>query len=271
MTDSKQHEHVRDYFDFDAIKYRSQRYPDEPKTCDQFSYLTRKSYVLEMLEHDRRNRNGRILDIGCGPGIYAKDLLTLGWEIWGIDLSPKMIEAAAESIAGLSEAHRGRAHFSVGQVGALPFDPSFFDAVLCIGVISYLEKLEQSLSDISRVLKPGGSAILQLSNKLSPFEFEVAFKKRIKYLLRHNWNRTAEDRLVEMVRCTPYIPFRFNRICQKLGFTIRDYRYYDFRLPVLTRLSPEVALRVGRKMESFSRSRLLGWLGACYLVKLEKR
>jgi SAM-dependent methyltransferase len=271
VTDGKQQEHVRDYFDYDSVQYRKQRYPDEPKTCDQYSYLTRKRYVLEMLDQDRRDRRGKILDIGCGPGIYATDLLTRGWDVWGIDLSPKMIEAAEESIADLSASDRDRAHFSVGQVGALPFDPIFFDAVICIGVISYLEKLEHSLSDILRVLKPGGTAILQLSNKLSPFEAEVGIRRGLKSLVKMWRNSDPDEKLVERFRCTPYIPRQFDQTCVKLGFTVRDFRYYDFRLPLLTRLMPETALSVGKKMESLSRSLSLGWLGACYLVKLAKK
>jgi SAM-dependent methyltransferase len=223
-----------------------------------------------MLDQDRRDRHGKILDIGCGPGIYAKDLLTRGWDIWGIDLSPKMIEAAAESIAELSESERDRAHFAVGQVGALPFDPAFFDAVICIGVISYLEDLEHSLSDISRVLKPGGIAILQLSNKISPFEVEISMRRGLKSLVKTWRSSDTNQGEVDRFRCRPYVPRQFDQICGKLGFIVRDRRYYDFRLPLLSQLAPETALTVGRKMEVLNRSHLVGWLGACYLLKLEK-
>jgi ubiquinone/menaquinone biosynthesis C-methylase UbiE len=271
MAENKQLEHVRDFFDYDSIKYRTQRYPVEPRTCDQFSYLARKAYVLEMLDQDGPKEKGKILDIGCGPGIYAKDLLERGWEVWGIDLSPKMIEVAAQSISDVPEPDRQRAHFSVGQVDALTFDAEFFDAVICIGVLSYVESLENSLSEISRVLKPGGRAVLQLSNKISPFEFEVSLKRWIKNILGIDRNLGEEDRLEERVRCTPYIPARFRQVCRQMGFILRDHRYYDFRLPVLNRFSPGTALAVGKRMESFGRSSSIGWLGACYIVKLEKR
>ena len=268
MMRDKQQEHVRDYFDFDSVKYRSQRYPAESKTSDQYSYVTRKAYVLKMLD-DAPLKKGKILDIGCGPGIYTKDLLLRGWEVWGMDLSPKMLQLAERSLADVREPHR--AHFSTGQAENLSFDSSFFDAVLCIGVLPYVESLEKALSEISRVLKPEGSVLFQLSNKFTPFKIEIFLKNLIKTCLRFKRIKDEDDRLRDPIRITHHNPFRFNQLCHEYGLNIQDFRYYDFRVPVLTGLFPGLGLAIGKRLESLGRSKVLGLLGAGYLVKLKKR
>ncbi len=267
-TKDKQLEHVRDYFDFDSFKYRSQRYPAEPKTCDQYSYVIRKFHVLRMLDNIPQT-GGAILDIGCGPGIYTRDLMLRGWEVWGMDLSPKMLEVAEQSIADLPEANR--AHFSMGQVENLSFDESFFDAVICIGVVPYVNSLEKTISEISRVLKPGGFVLFQVSNKFAPFKMEGVLKKLVKSCLRFKRNKDEDDRIREQIRIAHHNPFRFNRLGRKYGLHVRDFRYYDFRIPVMTSLLPGVALTFGKRLEPLGRSRYLGLLGNGYLVMLEKQ
>jgi len=131
---------VQTYFDSDAGRYGDQRYPEDPKTCEQFSYLVRRRYVLDMLGRGAPTP-GRILDLGCGPGVYTKDLLDRGWQLWGVDIAPKMLKVAQ----GRTEGRPG-AGFAVGQTTKLPFASGAFDAVVCIGVLAYVES-EESLFD----------------------------------------------------------------------------------------------------------------------------
>ena len=62
MSESAKTRHIKDFFDEDSRQYLDERYPSIPTTCDQFSYLVRKQYVLEML--DAIGHGGRVLDIG---------------------------------------------------------------------------------------------------------------------------------------------------------------------------------------------------------------
>lgn len=265
-TENKKLDHVRDYFDFDSVKYSSERYPVEPKTCEQLSYLTRKAHVLRMLDRIPGSK-GKILDIGCGPGIYTRDLLLRGWEVWGMDLSPKMLEQAKESIKDLPSA--SRAHFSTGQMENLAFDPSFFDAVICIGVLPYVDSLEKAVLEVSRILKPGGFVLFQLSNNLAPIRLESALKKAVKSLIRRKGDE--EDQLRDQFRITHHNPFQFDQICRASGFLLRDFRFYDFRVPVITTVSPGWALALGKRLESIGGSRCFGSFGSGYLAMLEKK
>ncbi len=265
-TENKKLDHVRDYFDFDSVKYSTERYPVEPKNCEQYSYIVRKGHVLRMLDN-ATPRRGAILDIGCGPGIYTRDLLLRDWEVWGMDLSPKMLDRAKESIQDLPQS--GSAHFSTGQMEELGFEPSSFDAVICIGVIPYVGSLEKAISETARVLKPGGHVLFQLSNKLAPIRVESSLKKVIKSFLRRNGDE--EEQLRNQFRITHHNPFRFNQLCLEQGLRLLEFRHYDYRVPVVTTLFPGLALAVGRRLESLGSSKYLGSFGSGYLAMFEKK
>ena len=263
----KRAEHIRTFFDTDAVKYLNQRYPDQPTTCDQLSYVTRRQYTLDMLDWSCPHA-GTILDIGCGPGVYTRALLDRGWKVWSLDLSQRMVATAHGSV--MSHPQARDAHFVIAQATGLPFESQFFDAVLGIGVISYVDDIQRTLSEISRILKPRGHAILQISNKLSPFECEGRLRGLLGPALRWIRSWDAEDNLYAHVRLVPYRPSAFHALCRRAGFRPGDWHYYDFRPPILTRLLPGAAFSIARQLQTLSRSTYFGWLGAGYLVNLEK-
>jgi SAM-dependent methyltransferase len=103
----------------------------------------------------------RVLDAGCGYGGVTVPLARLGFDVAGIDLSPRMI-ADAETFA----AEAGVAvPFLVGSLLDLPFSAGRFDVVLCLWSAFYelLEHDEQRLAlcEIRRVSAPGGWALLE--------------------------------------------------------------------------------------------------------------
>lgn len=70
----------------------------------------------------------RILDVGCGYGRIAVFLGAAGHAVWGLDVSPAMIEAAKAN-AAMAELD---IPFAVGSMTDLPFDAASFDVVLCL-------------------------------------------------------------------------------------------------------------------------------------------
>jgi SAM-dependent methyltransferase len=100
--------------------------------------------------------------------VFARDLLEQGWEVWGVDISPKMIKGILDGLGGRSA---GRGYFLLGDIEALPLPDGFFDAVLCIGVLEYLEETRRALKEIARVSKPGATVVLSIPNGMSPFNF----------------------------------------------------------------------------------------------------
>lgn len=115
-----------------------------------------KIYMRAMVPTDRPLR---ILDVGCGTGLNAKNLTKLGHTVVGIDLSPVAIEEfRAKGFEG-----------SVVDIesGPLPFEPNSFDLVYASEVIEHCIDTEGFLDAMHRVLKPDG--ILMLSTPNSSF------------------------------------------------------------------------------------------------------
>ncbi|HRJ43578.1 MAG: methyltransferase domain-containing protein [Caldilineaceae bacterium] len=97
----------------------------------------------------------RLLDCGCGPGSITVGLaeLVAPGEVIGIDASADLIARAQENaaIAGLSNAT-----FQTGDVYSLPFADDSFDAVWVHALLEHLHDPVAALTEMRRVLKPGG-------------------------------------------------------------------------------------------------------------------
>ncbi|MDZ8186138.1 MAG: class I SAM-dependent methyltransferase [Nostoc sp. ChiSLP02] len=106
-----------------------------------------------LLEYVNLPERANILDIGCGTGRLLERLATKFPDLrgTGLDLSANMLR-----MARLSNRHHPRLIYVEGKAESLPFADGQFDAVF--STISFLHYLEprQVISEISRVLSPGG-------------------------------------------------------------------------------------------------------------------
>jgi SAM-dependent methyltransferase len=95
-------------------------------------------------------RPTRILEVGCGEGELAARLRgELGADVVALDQSPRMVELAAA---------RG-VDARVGDVQDLPFGEHEFDVVLAAWVLFHVADVDRGLSEIARVIRPGGRLV----------------------------------------------------------------------------------------------------------------
>ena len=80
-----------------------------------------------------------------------------------IDISPKMITQATKD-----NNHNSNFECKNGSIYDIPYDDNYFDTVLVMGVMEYLECVKEGLKDIKRVTKKGGTILLSYPNKSSP-------------------------------------------------------------------------------------------------------
>ncbi len=99
----------------------------------------------------------RLLDVGCGTGSLLKELSGFGEELnlYGIDVSPEMIRAARVKLK--DEKH---VELCEGSAADLPFESNYFDYIVCMNSLHHHPDPNQSLTEMTRVLKPGGVMIL---------------------------------------------------------------------------------------------------------------
>lgn len=88
------------------------------------------------------------LEIGCGEGRVARDLAAHGHRVTGLDVSPKLVAAAAE-------AHPEGAYV-VGDAATLPFADGAFDLVVAFNSLTNVDDMPGALREAARVLEPGG-------------------------------------------------------------------------------------------------------------------
>lgn len=97
----------------------------------------------------------RILELGCGPGdLWLQNLERIpgGWHITLSDLSAGMVQSAQRSLADRSQAF----DFQVIDAQSIPFDDGSCDTVLANHVLYHVPDREKALSEMRRVLRPGG-------------------------------------------------------------------------------------------------------------------
>jgi SAM-dependent methyltransferase len=95
-----------------------------------------------------------VLDLGCGPGHTTSYLTSLGLNVTGVDLSPRMIEKAAECFP--------QTRFAVGDFFALPNEPSSIAGIVALYCIVHLtpDELRAALAEMLRVLSGDGVLLL---------------------------------------------------------------------------------------------------------------
>lgn len=143
---------------------------DAVEKVDDFD--SRYPYLKRMIsQHIPKNRDTRIVDLGCGKGTLLHALQLGGYtNLTGVDLSPSQIAVARARSAGRIEQSDGLSFLS--QRG-----PSDFDVVITFDVIEHLtrEELMALGQQIFRVLSPGGRWIIHAPNAAGIFGNRVRY------------------------------------------------------------------------------------------------
>lgn len=95
-----------------------------------------------------------VLDAACGPGFYAEELAARGARVTGFDQSPRMVELSAARVPGGSF----RTHDLAAPLDWLP--DAAVDLVLLALALEYVDNRTRALSELRRVLRPGGALVL---------------------------------------------------------------------------------------------------------------
>lgn len=101
-------------------------------------------------------KNKKVLDLGCGPGIYAKILKKRGAKVYGIDLSTREIEIAKSHVKGVD--------FRVGSAYRLPYKSNYFDIVVAALVVEHFDDVDKAFRQVRKVLKKNGIFVFSVIN-----------------------------------------------------------------------------------------------------------
>ena len=126
---------------------------------NKYTYAQRNAHISwgEMIKSMTNIQNKQIIDIGCGGGIYTKELALMGAEsVVGVDFSKEILQAAKENCNNFPNIS-----FIHGDAHNIPFPNETFDIVISRAVIHHLQDVPTFLREASRILKKDGILIVQ--------------------------------------------------------------------------------------------------------------
>lgn len=251
---------ISEFFDRRADDYDREYHAETP---GGYALRVRREIVFNLFDQP----GGKVLDVGCGPGVMTQNVLDQGAQYWGVDASPRMIEIGQSRFEGRSDVH-----FAVGTAGEIVYPTGYFDAVLCIGVIDSVPDTTQAIREMLRVLKPGGTLVLAVTNLTSPYAW---WKTYVFYpaVTAYQWLRAQlgdssldPGRIRSGGRRSLFTLSGAKAVLQQEGGEVLEavgYHYNIFLSP-LDELMPNLALRVTRKLEERQWPRpdglALGWV-----------
>lgn len=149
------------------------------KYAHEYDFLTdaqsrSAGHEKEVVALIERFKPGRVLDAGCATGLTSFLFATHGCEAIGLDRSRDMISLARKNYASQGLPLK----FVYGQFEALPQRIGrSFDLIVCLANsivgVGTVAGLSQSLRGFCRLLRPGGSVVIQLLNVQSLFDGEI--------------------------------------------------------------------------------------------------
>ena len=115
-------------------------------------------FLCESVSARYRSRGEKLLDFGCGPGVYSTLFAKLGFEVFGFDISPSNITLAEELAHryGFSDC----THFQTGIGEQLNYDNDSFDVIVGVDILHHVD-IARSIKECMRVLKKGGHAFFK--------------------------------------------------------------------------------------------------------------
>lgn len=134
--------------------------------------LDRKPFMVsvydELFSRFLGKAAGKVLDVGCGTGLYWPVLSKYCEHIIGVDYSATMISEAQRLIEakGLKNVE---ARVQSGEDLDMPSES--FDTILCMDVLHHIPDIKRSVRHFSRILKPGGKLLAVEPNTINPLIF----------------------------------------------------------------------------------------------------
>ena len=109
----------------------------------------------------------KVLDVGCGPGVFTARYARAGARVTGVDFSEEMVRVAKDQFPEIE--------FQVGDAEQLLFDENTFDVVVGVHLVHHLARPRTVFASISRVIKPGGHFVFSIPDQMRQASFGSLF------------------------------------------------------------------------------------------------
>ncbi len=138
----------------------------------------------------------RVLDAGCGTGIFTLDILAAEAQVVGIDISRPMLSYASSKTAN-------HPFFGVqGDMLRLPFHDNCFDKAVSITALEFIADGRSAVDELFRVTRSGGCVVVATLNSLS--HWAVRRKAKPQEGEEHVWESAFFRSPNELLACSPW-------------------------------------------------------------------
>ena len=186
---------------------------------------------IDMIARGARLAPGmRVVEVGCGTGIFTEMLTKLGVHVTAVDISAELLDLARNR--GIDPA---TVTFVEGRFEEIAF-PEPFDAVVGSSVLHHLDVMP-ALAKARSVLRPGGAVAFAEPNMLNP---QIAIQKNVPIVKK--WAGDSPDE-------TAFVRWRLKRMLEQAGFVDAQVIPFDWLHPATPRPLIPLVSGVGGAME----------------------
>ena len=153
MAEQQAPEHFADWNEQMLQRYDPEMFQHHPRSIVRWVEKRRVRAVIRRLE---ARAGHRILDAGCGTGHVLARLP--GTERHGVDLSPRMVQRAQNTLGSAAKIVQGDAE-------KLPYEDGSFDRVIASSLFSHVLNPEQVVAELRRVTKAGGRIVISVCDE----------------------------------------------------------------------------------------------------------
>lgn len=169
------------------------------------NFLSEESYYQPLVELADVSPGDRVLDLAAGTGLLSIMLSRAAASVVACDVTPEMLEIAA---ANIDQAGRDNITLVEADATHLPFDDDSFQVAACRLAFHHFPEPERTLSELRRVLVPGGRFVLE--DVFGPEDSELAD-------LRHRF-----ELLLDRSHVRSYSPSDLRRLFESAGFEVES-------------------------------------------------
>lgn len=170
----------------------------------------------------------KILDVGCGTGIYSIESARLSAEVVGLDNSEEMLNFAKESIEK-NNLSKLKVNFILGDAEKLPFEDNSFDIVIAVLSLCFIKNDRKALAEMRRVCKE--KVVIAVLNRNSLYYFEKrksSSYKNAKFYKIKDFNKENIARFKTTIFALSFFPKFLLKIFYKIDNFLSIFNFGAF-------------------------------------------
>jgi ubiquinone/menaquinone biosynthesis C-methylase UbiE len=177
---------------------------------------------------DGLQAGAEILEVAPGPGYFAVEVARRGYAVTGLDISHTMVQIATEHARRSGVA----VDFRHGDATAMPFEADRFDLVACQAAFKNFLDPVRALDEMHRVLRPGGTAVIQ---DLNPDATRADIAAEVRRMQLTAINRVVTRLTLGWLRRRAHSTAQFRTLAQRSMFGAAEVRTDGIGLEVRLR------------------------------------